>query len=118
MSRDTRLVRMQSSVARAGRRLRYRVALGRRATWLPLPPGAAAVGLAALKVLGLGPKAQSAVLWGVGASARAAGGAVLHGLWKRPPRWAGSLALDEYHRLDDRLTSALELLETPASERS
>lgn len=109
---------MKRSVRRAGRRLRYRVALRRLATWLPLPLGLAAVALAIIKVSRLSPRVQLFLLEGVGLVALAVAVLVLHGLFKRPPRWAGALALDEYHRLDDRVTTALEFLQTPEPERT
>lgn len=115
---DDRLKRLQRSAARAGRRLRYRVALARLAVWLPLSLGLAAAALAAGKVLRVGPQAERALLFIVAAVALASLGAVLHGLFRRLPRWAGALHLDEFHSLDDRVTTALELSETPDAERS
>jgi hypothetical protein len=45
-------------------------------------------------------------------------GIALRALLRRPARWAGSLALDEYHGLSDRITTALSLLEHPEAERT
>lgn len=118
MSQDARAQRIKRSAARAGRRFRYRVGLARLALWLPLPLGAAAAALAAIKVFRSGPDLQNALLWGVFALGVWTAGAVVHGFLQRPPRWAGALALDEHHRLDDRITTTLELLESPEAERS
>ncbi|HEY8943407.1 MAG TPA: hypothetical protein VIM73_04050, partial [Polyangiaceae bacterium] len=118
MSDDRRLRRLRSSAARASRRLRYRVGLARLAMWLPLPLGAACAALAAVKVFRLGESVQHSLGYGIGALASAALAYVIHGFLKRPARWAGALALDEHHRLDDRVTNALELLEGPDRQRT
>lgn len=118
MASDARLIRIKKSAARAGRRLRYRVLWARLAMGLPLPLGAACVALAAIKILALAPKTQTFLFYGVAALALLTLGFVLHGALKRRPRWAGALALDEHHRLDDRVTTALELVESPPTARS
>src|SRR5690348_9365138 len=105
------------AVSRANRRLRLRAALARVSLWLPLPLGYAAAALSVLKLAGLGPGAQRALLWLGALLALLAVGSILQALLRRPPRWAGALALDQHHGLGDRVTTALSLLEIPADQR-
>jgi len=109
--------RARRAVSRADRRLRFRAALLRLGLWLPLPLGYAAVALSVLKLAGLGPGAQRALLWAFAALALVALGVILQALLRRPPRWAAALALDQHHGLGDRVTTALSLLEIPADQR-
>ena len=110
--------RARRAASRAERRLRTRAFLQRLATWLPLPLGYAAGALALMKFGGANPALQRPLL-AVGALlALVAIGIALRALLRRPARWAGSLALDEYHGLSDRITTALSLLEHPVAERT
>ena len=110
--------RARRAASRAERRLRTRAFLQRLATWLPLPLGYAAGALALMKFGGANPALQRPLL-AVGALlALVAIGIALRALLRRPARWAGSLALDEYHGLSDRVTTALSLLEHPMAERT
>jgi hypothetical protein len=97
--------------------LRYRAALRRLGFLLPLPLGYAAATLSLLKLVGLGPTTQRVLIWLGIALALATVGAILHALFRRPPRWEGALALDQHHGFGDRVTTALALLEVPAGER-
>ncbi|HET9931098.1 MAG TPA: hypothetical protein VFQ35_10440 [Polyangiaceae bacterium] len=90
----------------------------RLATWLPLPLGYAAGALALMKFGAASSVAQRALV-GVGVLLAVIAAAItIRALLRRPARWAGSLALDEYHGLSDRITTALSLLERPEAERT
>lgn len=114
MSVADRESKARRAARRASRRLRYNAALARLALWLPLPLGYAAVTLALVKVFGWGPGVQRVLVAGGALIALVSLGLTLVSLLRRPPRWAGSLALDRHHALGDRVTTALSLLQTPA----
>lgn len=118
MSQAEAFRRARRAASRADRRLRTRAFLQRLATWLPLPLGYAAGALALMKFGGASPSAQRALLGAGAAIALVATGIALRALLRRPARWAGSLSLDEYHGLSDRVTTALSLLEQPEAERT
>lgn len=118
MAPDRRAQRIRRSAARAERRLRYRLGIRRLALWLPLPLGVCGAALSAVKVFELGPRLQNSLFLGVLALTGWTIGMVVHGVLKRPPRWAGTLALDRHHHLNDRLTTALEYLESEEGHRS
>jgi hypothetical protein len=94
-----------------------RAALHRLGVWLPLPLGYAAVALSVLKLSGLGPSTQRALLLLGAAVALVALGVILRALLRRRPRWEAALALDQHHGFGDRVTTALSLLEIPADQR-
>ncbi len=108
--------RARRAAARADRRLRARAALDRLSLWLPAPLGYSAAALAAVKVFGIGPATQRTLLGIAIVLAGLTVGAALLALLRRPPRWAGALALDQHHGLSDRVTIALSLLELPPGE--
>lgn len=118
MSSDPRRRRLRRAAARATRRLRYRAGLLRFSRWAPLPIGLLAAALAAIKVFRLGAEGQLLLLVLTAALALGVLVATLLSLLARSPRWSGSRALDEHHKLDDRLTTSLELGALPAERRS
>jgi hypothetical protein len=110
------------ALRRAARRAGWRASAAevfRRTTLLlPVPLGYAVVALTLVKVLRLAEASQRGLLLfgllpvlvllvGVGRV-----------LFARRPAWHGSLALDEFHGLHDRVTSALTFSELPEAERS
>ncbi|HWA77128.1 MAG TPA: hypothetical protein VG937_32555 [Polyangiaceae bacterium] len=109
--------RARRAVSRADRRLRARAALGRVASWLPLPLAYGVVALSVLKLAGWGPSARRVLVLVGALLTLTTVGVILRALLRRPPRFAAALALDHHHGLGDRVTTALSLLEVPADQR-
>jgi hypothetical protein len=85
---------------------------------LPIPLGYAVAALTLVKALRLAPSSQRP-LWLLGLlplSLFALG--VARALFRQRPAWRSSLALDEFHGLQDRVTTALAFSEVPEGERT
>lgn len=85
---------------------------------LPIPLGYAVAALTAVKVLRLSATGQRP-LWLVGLLPLlifVTG--VVRALFRARPAWRASLALDEFHGLQDRVTTALAFSEVPEAERT
>jgi hypothetical protein len=109
---------LRQAAGRASRRARGHAAFARAMRLLPLPLGYAVAALTLVKVLRLSVSSQRP-LWALGllplfvfvfGVARA--------LFRERPAWRGSLALDEFHGLQDRVTTALAFSDVPEAERT
>ncbi len=109
---------LRRAVRRASRRARLRAVLSRIVLLLPLPLAYAALVVTVVKVWRL-PLASARPLFWLGALpiAIVVAGVVRVLLRERAP-WRASLALDEFHGLRDRITSALAFSEVPEAERT
>jgi len=112
------IVTLRRAARRAGRRARTAAVFSRIALLLPLPLGYAVLVLTLVKALRLDAASQRGwwllglvplliFLVGVGRS-----------LFARRPAWQGSIALDQFHGLHDRVTSALTFSQVPVGERT
>jgi len=109
---------LRRAARRAGRRLSVAAVFSRSMLLLPLPMGYAVAALTLVKTLRLGQAGQRnlLILGALPVLVLALG--VARVLLARPPAWRGSLALDEFHRLHDRVTSALTFSQVPEPGRS
>src|SRR6478609_1624151 len=101
------IAQLRRAARRAGRRARAAAVFRRFALLVPLPLGYAVSVLSAVKAFRLDAASQRVwwLLGGLPVLVLAVGvGRVL--LARRPP-WQGSIALDQFHRFHDRVTSAL-----------
>lgn len=109
---------LRRAVKRAARRARLRAVLSRVVLLLPVPLTYAAVALTIVKAGRLSPESARPLWW---LAALPLGffvvGVVRAFLRARPP-WRASLALDSFHGLQDRITSALAFSDVPESERT
>jgi hypothetical protein len=109
---------LRRAAGRAARRARGRAVFARAMLLFPIPLGYAVVALTAIKVLSLSAAAERplwlAGLVPLGVFALGVGRSLFH------PRsaWRASLALDEFHGLQDRVTTALAFSEVPKAERT
>ncbi|HEY2405250.1 MAG TPA: hypothetical protein VGI10_04570, partial [Polyangiaceae bacterium] len=109
---------LRREARRAARRLLGRALLARVFGLLPLLVLYAVLALGAVKIWRLDAARQRPLLW------LAYGFCVLLLAYaadlvrRRQSPWRGSLALDEFHRLDDRVTTALAFSELPEAERT
>ncbi|HET7544344.1 MAG TPA: hypothetical protein VFK05_30950 [Polyangiaceae bacterium] len=112
------IAQLRRAARRAGRRARTAAVFRQIALLLPLPLGYAALALTLVKVLRLDATGQR-LWWGLGVLPVLA---LLLGvgrvLFARHPAWQGSIALDQFHGLHDRVTSALSFSQVPAPERT
>jgi len=109
---------LRRAVRRASRRARLRSVLSRIALLLPVPLAYAVAALTIVKVWRLPFGSARLLLW-LGALPLAffVVGVVRAFLRARPP-WRASLALDEFHALQDRITTALAFSDVPEAERT
>ncbi len=109
---------LRRAVRRASRRARLRAVLSRAVLLLPVPLAYAAVALTIVKVWRLSPASARPLFWlAVVPLAFFAVGVARAFLRARPP-WRASLALDAFHGLQDRITSALAFSDVPEAERT
>ena len=109
---------LQRAARKAGRRARFAAVFSRAMLLLPVPLGYAVLALTLLKALRLDAAGQRWLL-GFGALPLLVFLVGVARVWfARRAEWRGSLALDEFHGLHDRVTSALTFSKVPAAERS
>ncbi|HEY4159878.1 MAG TPA: hypothetical protein VGM29_17325, partial [Polyangiaceae bacterium] len=109
---------LRREARRAARRLLGRALLARVFALLPLLVLYAVLALGAVKIWRLDVARQRPLLWlayGFCALLLAYAADLVR---RRQSPWRGSLALDEFHRLDDRVTTALAFSELPETERT
>jgi hypothetical protein len=109
---------LRRAAGRAARRARGRAVFGRAMLLLPIPLGYAVGALTVIKALSLSVSSQRP-LWLIGLLPL---GLFVVGvgraLFRERPAWRASLALDEFHGLQDRVTTALAFSEVPEAERT
>ncbi|MEO6602548.1 MAG: hypothetical protein ABIQ16_21880 [Polyangiaceae bacterium] len=109
---------LQRAARRAGQRKRIAAVLSRFMRLLPLPLGYAVGALTLVKALRLDPSLQrSLILVGLVPVL----GLVLsvgRALFARRAAWSGAIALDQFHGLHDRVTTALSFSRLPEAERT
>jgi len=112
------IAQLRRAARKAGRRARIAAVLSRFAVLMPLPLGYAVLALTAVKALRLDSTSQRAwwLLGGLPLLVLVLG--VGRVLFARRPSWQGSIALDQFHRFHDRVTSALSFSRVPAAERT
>jgi hypothetical protein len=109
---------LERAARRAGRRSRIAAVFSRFVRVLPLPLGYAVVALTLVKSLRLDAQAQRGLcLLGL-APLLALLVSVLQVLLARRGAWSGSIALDQFYGLHDRVTTALSFSRLPAAERT
>src|SRR5262245_28752260 len=118
MSQDSGIRTLERAARRAARRLRLRAAIGRGALLLPIPLTYAVVVLSAIKALRLSLETQGGLLLGATIPVGVFVIGTLHAAFRPRSPWLGSLALDGWHKLDDRVTNALAFVRLPAAERT
>ena len=109
---------LRRAAGRASRRARGRAVFRRATQLLPIPLGYCVASLTIVKVLCL-PTASQRPLWLAGLlplSVFLFG--VGRALFRERSAWRASLALDEFHSLQDRVTTALAFSEVPEAERT
>jgi len=109
---------LRRAARRATRRARARAVLSAVMRLLPIPLAYGVAALTLVKLLRLAPHAQRP-LWLLGlVPLLAFGWGVARAWFRKRPSWSGSLALDEFHSLHDRVTTALAFGAVPEAERS
>ncbi len=112
------LRRFDRAARRATQRLRFNAALAAAVKWLPLPLAYAAGALTYVK-LAKPPHETILILGAIAALLLLAVLGIFIVRWVRASHLReGALAIDRYHGLDDRLTTALEFSQLPDSERT
>src|SRR5262245_13598745 len=107
MSQDIGIRRLQRAARLASLRLRLRAAIARGALLLLIPLTYAVLALSLIKALRLSLEVQSAILLGATLPVCVFVLGTLHAALRPRSPWLGSLALDAWHKLDDRITNAL-----------
>jgi hypothetical protein len=92
--------------------------LARGVTLSLLPLVYAAGALTAVKLAHGTPSLTRALAWGLAIPGAVLVGGVLHAALRHAAPFAGSLALDRFHQLKDRITNALAFSALPAGERT
>ncbi|HEX3773731.1 MAG TPA: hypothetical protein VHV51_04650 [Polyangiaceae bacterium] len=109
---------LRRAAHRASRRAWLRLFLARAVSLLPLPLSYAVIALTLTKVLRLSEASQRPLwLFGILPFALFVVG-VARVLFRARAVWGGSLALDEFHALQDRVTTALAFSDVPEAERT
>jgi hypothetical protein len=118
MAQSDGLGALRRAAARASRRARARAVFGRALLLLPVPLGYAVAALTVVKALRLSISSQRP-LWLIGLVPLAVFVVgVGRALFRERPAWRASLALDEFHGLQDRVTTALTFSALPEGERT
>lgn len=118
MDLERRLQLLERCSRSALRRLRLNAALAALGHWLPALFVYLACVLAVSKLIVLPPAVHSGLVGGGALGTVWLCLIVLRAVQRKLPWQAGSLALDRYHALSDRVTTALEFGGTPATGRS
>ena len=109
---------LERAARKAGRRQRIAATFGRFMLFLPLPLGYAVAALTLVKALRLDPSAQRGLLLLGLVPLLVSLISVGRVLFARREPWSGSIALDQFHGLHDRVTTALSFSRLPAAERT
>ncbi|MES1173743.1 MAG: hypothetical protein ABUL62_05390 [Myxococcales bacterium] len=118
MAQSLGIQALERAARRAGRRARIAAVFGRFMRWLPLPLGYAVVALTLVKALRLDSSAQRSLLLLGLVPVLALLVSVGRVLLARRDAWSGSIALDQFHGLHDRVTTALSFSRLPEPERT
>jgi hypothetical protein len=109
---------LRRAARRAGQRKRIAAVFSRFMRLLPLPLGYAVVALTLVKALRLDPSAQRILLLIGLVPVLVLLVSVGRVLLVRRAAWSGAIALDQFHGLHDRVTTALSFSRLPAAERT
>jgi len=109
---------LRRAVRRASRRARLRSISSRVARLLPVPLAYAAVALTIVKVWRLPVESARPLLWFAALPVGFFVLGVTRAFLRARPPWHASLALDEFHALNDRITTALAFSDVPEAERT
>ncbi len=117
MSSERKLQQIRRAARHAETRMRLSRAVSVLPTVLTLSLAVSGVAIALRKIwpAALPESWATAVVLGAGCGIFIT---IAYALLRRLPPWAGALALDRHHRLDGRITNALEFTESGPAERS